>query len=445
MLFYQMKIEDALLHPTNVGVVEGVIIFIALSAVIYFLNCRWFLSWRAERGSRRALVRLTRRLMYRGLHRDIKAEAKQLIRHARLGRGWAMYTLSTRIGIAGDRSFGHDRNVAFMWMRKAALANDPQAQDVMFSVNAGSGTVVHDDEDDKDAHIDPEIELGELIGLDNVKRTVADIASRTQLFERRRMQGLRVSQPALHLIFLGNPGTGKTTVARILGRLLKKAGYLSRGHVVEVSEGEMIGEYVGQTPIKVQRKIQQALGGVLFIDEAYAMLNAASEQASFSNSAIATLVKFMEDLRHDLVVIAAGYPKEMVEFMESNPGLKSRFTEVISFPDYDGPDLTRIFMKLAEENQYLCSREAQARLLDIMLEAKENFTHNFSNGRFVRNMFEDTIKYMAIRLGKKIDITKNDLVMIFPEDIEMAYQDAQRAYGHKTEEARSIGFLTGNR
>ncbi|MDE1152469.1 MAG: AAA family ATPase [Micavibrio sp.] len=439
--FYYLKLEELLQHPTPLFVALVVLFIAASGTLLWLLNSRRLLMWRAMRGSLRAMLRLSKRQLRKKIHPDLRLEARQLMRNARERQGWAMYTMGTHLADPDDRCFKQDRKLSFLWLKKAASAKDEQAQELLYA-GAQSATRVHDE--DTPHNGDPFRELRGMIGLENVKKAVSDITSRTQMFEKRRAEGLRVSQPALHLVFLGNPGTGKTTVARLLGRMLKKVGYLSRGHVVEVSEGELIGEYVGQTPIKVHRKIQQALGGILFIDEAYSMLNAVGDNASFSGSAIATLVKFMEDLRHDLVVIVAGYPKEMIQFLESNPGLKSRFTEVIGFPDYDPPDLSRIYLGLCKDQQYKLERETRDRLLDIMQEARETFTHNFSNGRFVRNLFEDSIRFMAIRVARKKQTTREDLMLIYQEDLENAYLHARRAYGHKEDEPRGIGFFAKN-
>ncbi len=438
--FYFLKLENAVLHPQPLFIAEVLLAFTLLGLALWYFNSERFLMNRALRGNLWALRRLAKRERKKRLHPDLKQEQKDLLKAARRKEGWALYAIGTHLGDPDSYLFRQNRPLSLLWVKKAAHAQDEQARADVYG-SSGSATRVH--EEDEAIAADPFKELRNMVGLDGVKKAVSDITSRTQLFEKRRAAGLPVSQPALHIVFLGNPGTGKTTVARILGRMLKKVGYLSRGHVVEVSEGELIGEYVGQTPIKVHRKIQQALGGILFIDEAYSMLNAGGDNSSFSGSAIATLVKFMEDLRHDLVVIAAGYPKEMIEFLESNPGLKSRFTEVISFPDYEGPDLVQIYLRLCRSQKYKLNKATKERLAEMMLEATESFTRNFSNGRFVRNLFEDSVKYMAIRLAKKKDTTREDLVLIYEEDLENAFADAIRSYGHRSAERAAVGFALG--
>ena len=440
--FYFLKLENAVMHPHPMFMAEALLVLGLTGLALWYFNSERFLMNRALRGNLWALRRLAKRERKKRLHPDLKKEQKDILRAARRKEGWALYAIGTHLGDPESYIFRQNRPLSLLWIKKAAHLQDEQARGEVYG-SAGSATRVHEEDDEKAG--DPFKELRNMVGLEGVKKAVADITSRTQLFEKRRAANLPVSQPALHIVFLGNPGTGKTTVARILGRMLKKVGYLSRGHVVEVSEGELIGEYVGQTPIKVHRKIQQALGGILFIDEAYAMLNAGSDNASFSGSAIATLVKYMEDLRHDLVVIAAGYPKEMIEFLESNPGLKSRFTEVITFPDYEGRDLYKIYLRLCRSQKYKLDTVTKVRLAQMMEVATESFTRNFSNGRFVRNLFEDSIKYMAIRVSRKKETTREDLIMIYEEDIQNAFQDAIRSYGHRSEDRAAVGFALGGK
>lgn len=370
---------------------------------------------KALEGDSDMLMALTRDLM-RTLDKHKKDEAAAMLKSAWMGDPNSAYLVGLDLLARGADSFFHtDHDFAVLWMRLAARQNHQEAIKLLPSL----GPI------DMDSYKDPFAELEGLIGLANVKKAVTEQANRMAFMKLRAEQGLPASpSSSIHLIFAGNPGTGKTTVARIFGRLLRQIGYLKGGHVVEVSVPEMIGKWVGETPQKVVGKVTEALDGVLFIDEAYGLLGHNTHTGnSYGQEAITTLLKLMEDNRDRLVVIAAGYTAKMNEFIESNPGFKSRFTEIIRFEDYTPGEMAEIYHKFMKEGKYTLSPDAQVMLGKIMGEAPNLFPEHFPNGRLVRNLFEDSIKYAATRVMKITKPSRIDLTTITLRDIEQAFAE----------------------
>lgn len=263
--------------------------------------------------------------------------------------------------------------------------------------------------------------LDGLIGLQPVKNDVRMLANFIRIQKKRQESGLKGASVSYHCVFTGNPGTGKTTVARILADVYRTMGVVKRGHLVETDRSGLIGEYVGQTAVKTNKVIDSALDGVLFIDEAYTLVQGG--ERDYGGEAIATLLKRMEDDRNRLVVILAGYTDEMRKFIDSNPGLQSRFSRSISFPDYQPEELASIFIQIAEKSQYVCDADVQASLLDIMKNAVEKKDKNFGNGRFVRNLFERAIQRQAVRLSKEPELTTEMLSGLTLHDLGFSYED----------------------
>ena len=271
---------------------------------------------------------------------------------------------------------------------------------------------------------DPMEELNELIGLAGIKHDVRELYDFTKIQKLRRDAGLKNVPVSMHLVFTGNPGTGKTTVARILARLYKQIGVLSKGQLVECDRSGLVAGYVGQTAVKTQKKIEEAMGGVLFIDEAYSLARGADQGNDFGQEAIDTLLKAMEDHRDEFVVIVAGYTKPMETFIHSNPGLQSRFNKFIEFPDYSVEELLAIFDLNCRKYQYVPDKEARDQVKTLLMLRKAQTPENFANAREVRNLFESIITNQARRIAALANPTPEEMQRIKVEDLRDEPDDA---------------------
>ena len=268
---------------------------------------------------------------------------------------------------------------------------------------------------------DPYKELDDLIGLESVKKEVRSLANFVKLQKQREAKGLKVAKVSYHLVFYGSPGTGKTTVARIIGRIYKDLGVLKKGHTVETDRSGLVSKYLGQTALKTDTVVQQAIHGVLFIDEAYALVPEDGNGQDYGQEAISTLLKRMEDYRDSLVVIIAGYRNEMQRFIDSNPGLQSRFNRYIDFPDYTGAELTDIFKMYMKKNQYTLAPDAENYLREQLDYAVAHKDRNFGNARFARNVFEKSIQQQANRLAGKTNLSKEELTELTVADLQEGF------------------------
>lgn len=261
-------------------------------------------------------------------------------------------------------------------------------------------------------------ELEGLIGLRQVKSLVKEIFAFIQIQQKRSQAKLATEPIVLHMIFKGNPGTGKTTVARILARLMRELGVLSKGHLVEVERADLVGEYIGHTAQKTREHVKKALGGIMFIDEAYSL--ARGGEKDFGKEAIDCLVKSMEDHKNDFILILAGYGLEMEQFLRTNPGLPSRFPIVVHFEDYSEHELMQIADTMLRQREYRLSHEANIKIRHFLRDSLQGAgRRNFSNARMVRNIIERAIRLHAVRLLDREHPSREDLMRIEPDDLVM--------------------------
>jgi stage V sporulation protein K len=271
-------------------------------------------------------------------------------------------------------------------------------------------------------------ELDELIGIVSVKDKVKQTANFAKVQQVRLVQGLRPIPTSYHSVYTGNPGTGKTTVARLMGRIYKSLGVLRRGHLVECDRSSLVAEYVGQTAVKTNKIIDSALDGILFIDEAYALVK---DHEDFGREAIETLLKRMEDNRDRLIVIVAGYPAEMKRFIDSNPGLHSRFTRFIDFPDYSPQELCRIFSRMCAKNGLQATPDLKETILHHFTFLHQQRADNFGNARLVRNCFEGIINAQATRLAASGNYETQALTLLSAEDLDSPARELLVEYRKK--------------
>ena len=343
----------------------------------------------------------------------------QIYQQARHGDVFAQ-ALMGQILIEG-KYVQEDRTNAIGWLRNAAQCNCLYARDLLsdelskpFQPTGGNSPSDQAQQQDANGH-DYMAELNGLIGLDSVKTEVESLRNLIKIQAMRAKNGLPNTNMSYHMVFTGNPGTGKTTVARIVAGIYKEIGILKKGHLVETDRAGLVAEYVGQTAPKTNAKIDEALDGVLFIDEAYTLVG---EGNDYGSEAIATLLKRMEDDRNRLVVILAGYTNEIKEFIDSNPGLQSRFNRYIEFEDYKAEELIEIFRSNLKKAKYKIKRDAFEWMQQYINYKVVTKDENFGNARFIRNTFEKVVQNQADRLARQSNISNEELTIITIDDVK---------------------------
>ncbi len=259
--------------------------------------------------------------------------------------------------------------------------------------------------------------LDALVGLSSVKADVNQLVNFLRVQKLRKDRGLSVPEQSLHMVFTGNPGTGKTTIARLIAQIYKSMDILSKGQFIETDRAGLVGGYLGQTAIKTQEIVESALGGVLFIDEAYSLTDSTHGHDLYGQEAVATLLKLMEDHRDDLIVIVAGYTEPMQKFIRSNPGLQSRFNKFLHFNDYAPAELTEIFGYFAAQGDYTLHPATELKLFNVFTEFYAKRDETFGNARLARNLFEKTMNNQASRVMLSGKTDEASLVTLYPEDV----------------------------
>lgn len=377
----------------------------------YYLSIRYMKGW-AEQG-----------------YNANPAQALALLSEsAELGHVWSLF----KLGQFYEQGIGckADKRMALQCYRAAAKAD---LQEAIEKVNSLGGDAAMSDVSPEEAYG----KLQNLIGLESVKKEVDEVINEAKIIKEMREKGLPDDKGSYHMVFTGNPGTGKTEVARLIGSIFRGYGILSQGQLVEVDRSKLVASYVGQTASKTQEVVSAAIGGILFIDEAYTLYK--ESENDFGQEAIDTILKEMEDHRDDLIVIIAGYDEPMYDFLHSNPGLESRFRRTIHFDDYNADELMQIFRKFCNDNGNILDEEVDKR---VFLEIKRivNFkSDNFGNAREMRNLYEDIIRKQRNRLAKdEKDHTKEELLTILLEDLPIDENADQRTVDEHMAELKSL-------